>query len=74
MKRLPEYILRCFRSDFTKTLTYEELKFLNQMKRSFEKKEKVNRVTNNFLSFVKEMWPEFIEGRHHKEIADKTNY
>ena len=71
MKRLPEYILRCFRSDFTKTLTYEELKFLNQMKRSFEKKEKVNRVTNNFLSFVKEMWPEFIEGRHHKEIADK---
>ena len=71
MKRLPEYILRCFRSDFTKTLTYEELKFLSQMKRSFEKKEKVNRVTNNFLSFVKEMWPEFIEGRHHKEIADK---
>jgi len=71
MKRLPEYILRCFRSDFTKTLTYEELKFLSQMKRSFEKKEKINRVTNNFLSFVKEMWPEFIEGRHHKEIADK---
>ena len=25
------------------------------------------------MSFVKEMWPEFIEGRHHKEIADKFN-
>ena len=23
------------------------------------------------MAFVKEMWPEFIEGRHHKEIADK---
>ena len=25
------------------------------------------------MAFVKEMWPEFIEGRHHKEIADKFN-
>ena len=23
------------------------------------------------MAFVKEMWPEFNEGRHHKEIADK---
>ena len=26
---------------------------------------------NNFLNFVKVMWPEFIAGRHHKIIADK---
>ena len=25
------------------------------------------------MAFVKEMWPEFIEGRHHKEIAEKFN-
>ena len=23
--------------------------------------------------FVKEMWPEFIEGRHHKKISEKFN-
>ena len=26
---------------------------------------------NNFLDFVKMMWPEFIEGYHHKIIAKK---
>ena len=25
----------------------------------------------NFLTFVKNMWPEFIAGRHHKIISDK---
>jgi hypothetical protein len=25
----------------------------------------------NFLQFVRTMWPEFIAGRHHKVIADK---
>ena len=27
----------------------------------------------DFLSFVKHLWPDFIEGRHHKIIADKFN-
>ena len=35
------------------------------------KKQKQEKITNNFMAFVKEMWPEFIEGRHHKEIANK---
>ena len=26
-----------------------------------------------FLTFVKHVWPEFIEGAHHKTIADKFN-
>ena len=26
---------------------------------------------NDFLSFVKTIWPEFIEGEHQKTIADK---
>ena len=36
-----------------------------------KQKEKQEKIKNSFMAFVKEMWPEFIEGRHHKEIADK---
>ena len=28
---------------------------------------------DDFLSFVKQMWPEFIEGSHHARIAEKFN-
>ena len=73
MSALPEEILRCFRKDFTEHLSYEELQHLKRLKNSFEKKDKVEKISNDFMSFVKEMWPEFIEGRHHKEIADKFN-
>ena len=71
MSALPEEILRCFRTDFTEHLSYEELQHLKKLKNSFVKKEKIEKISNNFMAFVKEMWPEFIEGRHHKEIADK---
>ncbi len=73
MSALPEEILRCFRKDFTEHLSYEELQHLKRLKNSFEKKEKIEKISNDFMAFVKEMWPEFIEGRHHKEIADKFN-
>ena len=73
MNALPEKILRCFRKDFTEHLSYEELQHLKRLKNSFEKKEKVERISNDFMAFVKEMWPEFIQGRHHKEIAKKFN-
>ena len=36
-------------------------------------KEKQIKVQNDFLTFVKHVWPEFIEGKHHKKIADKFN-
>ena len=32
-----------------------------------------NKVKNDFLSFVKHVWPEFIEGDHHKKISEKFN-
>ena len=73
MSALPEEILRCFRKDFTEHLSYEELQHLKRLKNSFEKKEKIEKISNDFMAFVKEMWPEFIEGRHHQEIADKFN-
>jgi len=33
--------------------------------------EKVEKCQNNFLDFVKTVWPEFIAGRHHRIIAEK---
>ena len=36
-----------------------------------EKKKKL--AQKDFLSFVKQIWPEFIEGEHHKIIAEKFN-
>jgi predicted phage terminase large subunit-like protein len=32
-----------------------------------------NRAKSDFLSFVKCVWPEFIEGSHHRHIAEKFN-
>ena len=32
-----------------------------------------NKAKNDFLSFVKCMWPDFVEGSHHRHIADKFN-
>jgi len=32
-----------------------------------------NKAKENFLSFVKCVWPEFIEGSHHRHIAQKFN-
>jgi predicted phage terminase large subunit-like protein len=40
---------------------------LASQKRSIEKSQ------NDFMSFVKRVWPEFIEGKHHQRIAEKFN-
>ena len=32
-----------------------------------------NKAKEDFLSFVKCMWPDFIEGSHHRHIAEKFN-
>ena len=37
-----------------------------------EKKNKTE-INNNFLKFVKTVWPDFVEGSHHKKIADQFN-
>ena len=31
------------------------------------------KAKNDFMSFVKCVWPEFIEGAHHRHIAKKFN-
>ena len=39
----------------------------------YGEKKKQNTIQTDFLSFVRHVWPDFIEGRHHKEIAEKFN-
>ena len=37
----------------------------------YGEKKKTAGIQNNFMNFVKHVWPDFIEGKHHKRIADK---
>ena len=39
----------------------------------YDQLEKQDGCQKDFISFIKHMWPDFIEGRHHKIIADKFN-
>jgi len=68
-KSKPKYL----NPEFTKTLSYERQKEYAKLHALLLKKQKQELIRNDFMAFVKEMWPEFIEGRHHKEIADKFN-
>ena len=38
-----------------------------------DERKKEQGIRDDFLQFVKYMWPEFIEGEHHKIMADKFN-
>jgi predicted phage terminase large subunit-like protein len=35
--------------------------------------DKQERTQNNFLSFVKDVWPDFVEGKHHRIYAEKLD-
>ena len=57
IKKLPPDI----RKEFMQTLVkYDDLK-------------KRDKIQNDFMAFVKHVWPEFVEGSHHKKIAEKFN-
>ena len=47
--------------------TYRQLQVLHTEKQIQTK------AKNDFLSFVKCMWPDFIEGSHHRIVAEKFN-
>ena len=38
-----------------------------------DEKKKQEKVNSDFLTFVKSVWPDFVEGKHHKKIADQFN-
>jgi len=39
----------------------------------YDEKVKEQKVHEDFLTFVKSMWPDFIQGSHHKKIAEQFN-
>jgi len=47
--------------------TYRQLQVLHA------EKQIQNRAKDDFLSFVKCVWPDFIEGSHHRHVAEKFN-
>ena len=44
-------------------------KHFKQLRVQHAEKKIQNKAKNDFLSFVKCVWPEFIEGAHHRHIA-----
>jgi predicted phage terminase large subunit-like protein len=38
-----------------------------------DEKKREEKVHKDFLTFVKSVWPDFVEGKHHKKIADQFN-
>ena len=54
-------------------LTPDESAKLIELERSVALDDARPNITKNFLSFVKYVWPEFIEGSHHKIINKKFN-
>ena len=54
-------------------LPAEAKKEFLRYKIKLEEKRKESAVKNDFMSFVKYMWPDFIEGSHHKIMAEKFN-
>jgi hypothetical protein len=56
-----------------KNMTDEDAVDYLRLKLKLAKLERSEKAHKDFFFFVKEMWPEFIEGRHHKIIAKKFN-
>ena len=54
-------------------LTPEEKARLLDLEKSVELDKARPKIKKDFLSFVKYVWPEFIEGSHHKKINKKFN-
>ena len=58
-------------SDFTQYLTDEELAKVAPMLERLKTLDDRSDKQENFMQFVKHVWPQFIEGRHHKIYAEK---
>ena len=54
-------------------LPVEAKKEFLRYKIKLEEKRKESAIKDDFMSFVKYMWPDFIEGSHHKIMAEKFN-
>ena len=58
-------------NNFAQYLTEEELATVAPMLERLSTLEDRDERSQNYMSFVKHVWPQFIEGRHHKIYAEK---
>jgi len=56
-----------------KKLPADVRKTFRQLQVLHAEKKIQGKAKNDFLSFVKCVWPDFVEGSHHRHIADKFN-
>jgi len=61
------------KQDFIEKLPPDAQKEFLKLAMKLNEKTKQSKVHDSFLDFVRHVWPEFIEGKHHKKIADKFN-
>ena len=55
------------------TLKRDELLELNLITDELQRREKQEACRSDFLSFVRTMWPSFIEGAHHRVMCEQFN-
>ena len=61
------------KQDFIEKLPPDAQKEFLKLAMKLNEKTKQTKVHDSFLYFIKHVWPEFIEGKHHKKIAEKFN-
>jgi predicted phage terminase large subunit-like protein len=66
-------IIKISEDDLKKHLTEDELADYLESQEAIKLEEVTPEIKNDFLSFVKFVWPEFIQGSHHKKINKKFN-
>ena len=59
--------------DFIEKLPPDAQKEFLKLAMKLDEKTKQEKVHKDFLAFVRHVWPEFIEGKHHKKISEKFN-
>ncbi len=59
-----------FDVSFLKNLPLKQKEELLSLLQELEEVKRIERAAGEFMPFVKQMWPGFIEGRHHKIMAD----
>jgi len=61
------------KQDFIEKLPPDAQKEFLKLAMKLDEKTKQTKIHNDFLSFVRHVWPQFIEGKHHQKIAEKFN-
>ena len=61
------------KQDFIEKLPPDAQKEFLKLAMKLDEKTKQTKIHSDFLSFVRHVWPQFIEGKHHQKIAEKFN-